>query len=49
MPDIDVRLERVTKSFGEAVAVDDLSIDIAEGEFFSMLGPPGAGRRRRSG
>ena len=44
MPDIDVRLERVSKTFGDAVAVDDLSIDIAEGEFFSMLGPSGCGK-----
>ncbi len=44
MPDIDVRLERVSKTFGEALAVDDLSLDIAEGEFFSMLGPSGCGK-----
>ena len=44
MPDIDVRLERVTKTFGDTVAVDDLSLDIAEGEFFSMLGPSGCGK-----
>ena len=44
MPEIDVRLERVTKTFGDAVAVDDLSLDIAEGEFFSMLGPSGCGK-----
>ena len=44
MPDIDVRLERVTKAFGDALAVDDLSLDIAEGEFFSMLGPSGCGK-----
>ena len=44
MPDIDVRLERVTKTFGDAMAVDDLSLDIAEGEFFSMLGPSGCGK-----
>ena len=41
---IDVRLERVTKPFGDTVAVDDLSLDIAEGEFFSMLGPSGCGK-----
>ena len=44
MTDIDVRLERVTKNFGDMVAVDDLSLDIAEGEFFSMLGPSGCGK-----
>ncbi len=44
MAEVDVRLERVTKDFGEMVAVDDLSLDIAEGEFFSMLGPSGCGK-----
>jgi len=39
-----IRLERVCKSFGEAVAVDDVSIEIARGEFFSMLGPSGCGK-----
>jgi spermidine/putrescine transport system ATP-binding protein len=42
--EIDVRLERVTKRFAETVAVDDVSLDIAEGEFFSMLGPSGCGK-----
>jgi spermidine/putrescine transport system ATP-binding protein len=42
--EVDVRLERVTKEFGGMVAVDDLSLDIAEGEFFSMLGPSGCGK-----
>ncbi len=42
--EIDVRLDRVTKRFGDMVAVDDLSLDIAEGEFFSMLGPSGCGK-----
>jgi spermidine/putrescine transport system ATP-binding protein len=40
----DVRLERVTKVFGETVAVDDISLDIAHGEFFSLLGPSGCGK-----
>ncbi|MGH2658864.1 MAG: ABC transporter ATP-binding protein [Actinomycetota bacterium] len=44
MPEVDVRLDRVTKDFGETVAVDDLSLDITEGEFFSMLGPSGCGK-----
>jgi len=42
--EVDGRLERVTKDFGETVAVDDLSLDIPEGEFFSMLGPSGCGK-----
>ena len=44
MADNDVRLERVTKRFGEVVAVNDLTLDIAEGEFFSLLGPSGCGK-----
>jgi len=44
VPDVDVRLERVTKRFGDVAAVDDLSLDISEGEFFSMLGPSGCGK-----
>ena len=42
--EIDVRLERVTKMFADVAAVDDLSLDITEGEFFSMLGPSGCGK-----
>jgi spermidine/putrescine transport system ATP-binding protein len=44
VPEIDVRLDRVSKLFGDAAAVDDLSLDIQEGEFFSMLGPSGCGK-----
>ncbi len=44
MTEIDVRLERVSKLFGDVAAVDDLSLDIEEGEFFSMLGPSGCGK-----
>jgi spermidine/putrescine transport system ATP-binding protein len=44
VPQSDVRLERVTKRFGETVAVDDLSLTIQPGEFFSMLGPSGCGK-----
>ncbi|HEX9694578.1 MAG TPA: ABC transporter ATP-binding protein [Actinomycetota bacterium] len=44
MPEVDIRLERVTKAFGDTIAVDDLSLDIEEGEFFSMLGPSGCGK-----
>jgi spermidine/putrescine transport system ATP-binding protein len=41
---IDVRLDRVTKRFHDVVAVDDLSLDVQRGEFFSMLGPSGCGK-----
>ena len=44
MPEADVRLERVTKRFGDFTAVDDLSLAIPHGQFFSMLGPSGCGK-----
>ena len=39
-----VRLEQVTKHFGDFVAVEEADFDIGEGEFFSMLGPSGCGK-----
>ena len=39
-----VQLSRVSKSFGDVKAVDDISFDIRRGEFFSILGPSGCGK-----
>ncbi len=44
MPEADVRLDRVTKRFHDVVAVDDLTLEIEQGKFFSMLGPSGCGK-----
>lgn len=39
-----VRLESLTKDYGELRAVNELSLEIADGEFVVMLGPSGAGK-----
>jgi putative spermidine/putrescine transport system ATP-binding protein len=39
-----VRLSSVRKSYGRVVAVDGIDLEIAAGEFFTMLGPSGSGK-----
>jgi putrescine transport system ATP-binding protein len=39
-----VRFENVSKHFGGVTAVDQLSLDIYQGEFFALLGPSGCGK-----
>jgi putative spermidine/putrescine transport system ATP-binding protein len=39
-----VRLESVAKEFGDVTAVTGIHLEIADGEFFSMLGPSGSGK-----
>lgn len=43
MPPI-IRIENLTKKFGNLVAVDHLNLDIEEGEILGLLGPNGAGK-----
>jgi putative spermidine/putrescine transport system ATP-binding protein len=39
-----IRLRGLRKTFGHVVAVDNLDLDIATGQFFAMLGPSGSGK-----
>ena len=39
-----IRLTGLTREFGSVTAVDHVDLEIAEGEFFSMLGPSGSGK-----
>jgi putative spermidine/putrescine transport system ATP-binding protein len=41
---VDVRLVDLTRRFGDVAAVDSVSLDIARGEFFTLLGPSGSGK-----
>jgi putative spermidine/putrescine transport system ATP-binding protein len=40
----DIRATGLTKRFGDVVAVDSIDLEIAHGEFFTMLGPSGSGK-----
>jgi putative spermidine/putrescine transport system ATP-binding protein len=40
----DIRVRGLTKKFGDVVAVDAVDLDIAPGEFFTLLGPSGSGK-----
>jgi spermidine/putrescine transport system ATP-binding protein len=40
----DIRLERVTKRFGEMTAVDALDLEMPRGAFYALLGPSGCGK-----
>ncbi len=40
----DVRLVRISKRFGSTLAVDDVSLEVADGSFTTLLGPSGCGK-----
>jgi spermidine/putrescine transport system ATP-binding protein len=40
----DLRLDSVSKRFGDFVAVDDLRLVVPQGSFFALLGPSGCGK-----
>ncbi len=44
MPGTSVHVKQLTKRFGETIALDNLSFDVARGELFGFIGPDGAGK-----
>ena len=43
MPDIKIR--GLKKVFGDLVAIDNLDLDVKDGEYLTILGPTGAGKQ----
>ena len=41
---IKIQVKELTKSFGELLVLDDISFNVAEGEFLSIVGPTGCGK-----
>jgi NitT/TauT family transport system ATP-binding protein len=41
---VKIRIRNLSKRFGPLVALDDISVDIAEGTFFVIVGPSGCGK-----
>ncbi len=41
---MQVTIENITKEFGSLKAIDDINLNIADGDFFTLLGPSGCGK-----
>ncbi|MEM2841604.1 MAG: ABC transporter ATP-binding protein [Candidatus Bathyarchaeia archaeon] len=41
---VNLGVKNITKKFGKRVAVDDVSIEVKDKEFYTLVGPPGAGK-----
>src|SRR6202140_3063256 len=44
MTDVAIRTEKLTRRFGDLIAVDSMDLQVAAGQFFGFLGPNGAGK-----
>src|SRR5437762_11841960 len=40
----EIRIDRIAKSFGATRALDEIVLDVADGEFVALLGPSGCGK-----
>src|SRR5580765_62918 len=41
---VALRLHNIRRTFGELVVIDDMTLDVAAGEFLAVLGPSGCGK-----